>query len=96
MAELHKNREQTKVYDFINPNHYKKLNKEVWQMMVDIWGVEAFKLHCQMCAFKYRMRLGDKPNQPIDQDLQKAQWYEKKIKELTYDHQDIRDAFNPS
>ena len=82
MATFHQDREQESLYDYINPEHYKTLNKEVWQMMVDIWGKEAFKLHCQMCAFKYRMRLGNKPNQPIDQDLKKAQWYEQKIKEL--------------
>lgn len=95
MAELHQDREQTEVYDFINPKHYQTLNKEVWQMMVDIWGKDAFIKHCQMCAFKYRMRLGNKPGQPITQDLQKAQWYENKIKELTR-YEDTRDAFNPS
>lgn len=78
-------------YDFINPDHYKKNNKEVWQMMVDIWGVEAFKLHCQMCAFKYRMRMGNKPDQPIEQDLLKAQWYESKAKELTRNDQEYRE-----
>ena len=82
MATFHQNGEQESLYDYINPEHYKTLNKEVWQMMVDIWGKDAFKLHCQMCAFKYRMRLGNKPNQPIDQDLKKAHWYEQKIKEL--------------
>ncbi|MFZ9302868.1 MAG: DUF3310 domain-containing protein [Sediminibacterium sp.] len=82
MATFHQDREQESLYDYINPEHYKTLNKEVWEMMVDIWGKDAFKLHCQMCAFKYRMRLGSKPNQPIEQDLKKAQWYENKIKEL--------------
>ncbi|MFZ9242196.1 MAG: DUF3310 domain-containing protein [Sediminibacterium sp.] len=82
MATFHQDREQESLYDYINPEHYKTLNKEVWEMMIDIWGKDAFKLHCQMCAFKYRMRLGNKPNQPIDQDLKKAQWYENKIKEL--------------
>jgi hypothetical protein len=70
-------------YDYINPDHYKQNDKEVWRMMVDIWGLEAFKLHCQMCAFKYRMRLGNKPDQPIEQDLKKALWYEAKLKELS-------------
>lgn len=71
-----------KKYDFINPDHYKKGGKEVWEMMVDIWGEEAFIQHCEMCAFKYRMRLGYKPEQPIDRDLEKAIWYETKAKEL--------------
>tara|TARA_R100000541_G_scaffold39136_1_gene46974 strand:- start:6106 stop:6594 length:489 start_codon:yes stop_codon:yes gene_type:complete len=69
-------------YDFVNPEHYKKGNKEVIDMMLDIWGVEKLIAHCEMCAFKYRMRIGEKPNQPIEQDLKKANWYENKAKEL--------------
>jgi hypothetical protein len=68
--------------DPINPPHYKKSEKEVWQMMVDIWGTEAFRKHCEMTAFKYRMRAGSKPGQPAEQDLEKAEWYEQKAKEL--------------
>ena len=75
-------------YDYINPDHYKSSTKEVWEMMVDVWGVEAFKKHCAMCAFKYRMRLGRKPNQSINQDLEKALWYENKIKELSHDNRE--------
>jgi hypothetical protein len=69
-------------YDYINPSHYQNSGKEVWEMMVDVWGVEAFIKHCEMCAFKYRMRLGLKPEQPIERDLSKAEWYESKAKEL--------------
>ena len=69
-------------YDFVNPNHYKKGNKEVFEMMIDIWGKDAYIAHCEMCAFKYRMRLGEKPDQPVDRDLDKAKWYEAKAKEL--------------
>jgi len=73
-------------YDFINPNHYKNGTKEVWEMMVNIWGVEAYIYHCEMCAFKYRQRLGSKPDQPIERDLQKAQWYENKANELKHEN----------
>ena len=69
-------------YDYINPPHYKTASKEVYQMMIDIWGEESFIKYCEMNAFKYRQRLGLKPNQPIEQDLQKALWYENKIKEI--------------
>lgn len=69
-------------YDYINPNHYKNGGKEVIQMMEDIWGVEALIAHCEMTAFKYRMRVGLKPDQPIERDLEKAKWYEDKAKEL--------------
>lgn len=69
-------------YDFINPNHYKSFSKEVIDMMVDIWGKEAVATHCEITAFKYRMRLGNKPDQPIERDLEKARWYEAKANEL--------------
>jgi hypothetical protein len=51
-------------------------------MMEMIWGVEATALWCEMTAFKYRMRLGNKPDNPVDQDLAKEAWYLVKAKEL--------------
>jgi hypothetical protein len=51
-------------------------------MMIDIWGKDAFIKHCEMTSFKYRMRIGIKPNQPIERDLEKAKWYELKAKQL--------------
>ena len=69
-------------YDHINPNHYKNSTKEVWEMMVDIWGEEKYIAFCEMNAFKYRMRLGLKPEQPIERDLDKAKWYESKANEI--------------
>ena len=71
-------------YDYINPNHYKSFSKECWEMMIDIWGKEAFIAHCEMCAFKYRMRAGSKPEQPIERDLSKARWYEDKAEEVRH------------
>lgn len=69
--------------DNINPEHYKQQSREVWEMMLAIWGEEKFIAHCEMCAFKYRMRIGLKPNQDIQDELNKAIWYEQKAKELT-------------
>ena len=69
-------------YDYVNPSHYKKGSKEVYEMMIDVWGKEAYMKHCEMCAFKYRMRVGDKPNQPVDRDLSKANWYEDQAKKM--------------
>jgi hypothetical protein len=37
---------------------------------------------CEMSAFKYRQRMGLKPEQPIESDLKKAKWYEAKALEL--------------
>ena len=69
-------------YDYINPNHYKQGSKEVIDMMVAIWGKEYVSVHCEITAFKYRMRLGHKPGQTSAKELLKAHWYEKKAKEL--------------
>ena len=71
-----------KPYDFVNPNHYKGNSVEVWEMMLKVWGAKKFVAFCEMNAFKYRMRLGLKPNQPIERDLEKATWYENKAKEI--------------
>jgi hypothetical protein len=71
-----------KTYDYINPSHYKGFSKEVIDMMVDVWGKENVATHCEITAFKYRMRLGTKPDQPIERDLEKANWYLNKAKEL--------------
>jgi hypothetical protein len=68
--------------DHIKPKHYQSNTIEVWEMMLKIWGKEKFIAFCEMNAFKYRMRAGLKPDQPIERDLDKAKWYESKAKEL--------------
>ena len=69
-------------YDYINPAHYQEFSVEVIDMMAAIWGKEATALHCEMCAFKYRLRIGSKPNQSIEDELGKINWYMEKAKEL--------------
>lgn len=69
-------------YDFVNPDHYKQFSYEAIEMMEAIWGKEATALHCEMCAFKYRIRMGVKPDQPIELDMRKVNWYMAKAKEL--------------
>jgi len=69
-------------YDYVNPSHYKNQSKETYEMMIDIWGEEAFAKHCEMCAFKYRMRLGSKPDQPTERELEKIKWYEEKARDF--------------
>jgi len=66
----------------INPEHYKQLPKETIEIMVDIWGEEAVAIHCQISAFKYRMRLGHKEGQELSDEIGKIEWYEKKAREL--------------
>lgn len=73
---------QKEEYDFVNPEHYKRGSMEVIDMMKLLWGTEALMLHCEMSAFKYRMRAGIKPDQPIERDLEKARWYDERVKKL--------------
>jgi hypothetical protein len=69
-------------YDQINPQHYKNYSVEVIDMMIAIYGKEATALFCEMNAFKYRMRMGTKPDNSIEQDLKKERWYLTKAVEI--------------
>ena len=69
-------------YDHINPSHYRRYSVESIEMMQRIYGTEATIQFCEMNAFKYRMRMGTKPDNPIEQDLKKEKWYLDKAKEL--------------
>jgi len=79
------NLDQKEDYDFVNPEHYKRGSMEVIDMMKLLWGTEALITHCEMTAFKYRMRAGTKPDQPIERELEKARWYDEKAKKLRYE-----------
>jgi hypothetical protein len=72
----------SKEYDHINPAHYRNYSKEVIDMMVALWGEASVADYCEMNAFKYRMRMGTKPDNPVEQDLKKEAWYLNKAKEL--------------
>lgn len=67
---------QNNNYEHVDhPSHYNNYSVEVIEMMRCIYGAEATALWCEMTAFKYRMRLGNKPDNPVDQDLAKERWY---------------------
>ena len=68
--------------DNINPKHYKNMSVEVIDMMLSIYGKEKVKVFCELNAFKYRMRLGSKEGNSIEQEHNNIKWYEDKIKEL--------------
>jgi hypothetical protein len=69
-------------YDYIDPSHYKKYPVESIDMMESVFGAEAVIHFCYCSAFKYRMRAGSKPDQPVDRDFNKENWYLAKAKEL--------------
>lgn len=74
---------ETKKYEYVNhPSHYNNYNIEVIDMMERIWGKENTALWCEMTAFKYRMRVGTKPDNSIEQDLKKERWYLDKAEEI--------------
>lgn len=59
-------------YEHVNhPKHYNNYSVEVIDMMEAIYGVEATIIFCEMTAFKYRMRVGTKPDNSVEQDLQR-------------------------
>ena len=66
-------------YDNVNPAHYKSGDKEVWEMMIDVFGKEKYLAFCELNAFKYRMRAGKKPKTSVMDDFSKAVWYESQM-----------------
>jgi hypothetical protein len=70
-------------YEYVDsPTHYNTYEKEVIDMMVDIYGKEKVAIFCEINAFKYRMRMGTKPGQDVSRDLDKEKWYLDKKNEL--------------
>lgn len=65
-----------KPYEMVNhPTHYNKYDVETVEMINKIWGPFLASKWCEMTAFKYRMRLGEKPDNPIEQDIKKENVY---------------------
>ena len=70
-------------YEMVNhPSHYNQYDIEVIDMIIKIWGPEIAALWCDITAFKYRMRMGTKPDNSIEQDIKKEQWYLNKAREI--------------
>lgn len=69
--------------DQVNPAHYKSGELEVWQMMIKVYGIDAYLNFARLNAFKYRMRAGLKDGADVQTEINKALWYESKIRELT-------------
>ena len=87
MSECVNNSEKT--YEQVNhPAHYNNYDVEVIDMMKRIWGIEDTIRWCEMTAFKYRMRMGTKPGNTIEQDLKKEKWYLDKKKELLNEYEE--------
>lgn len=70
-------------YEFVNhPQHYNEWSMEVIDMMEKIYGTKNTIMWCEMTAYKYAMRMGFKPTDDIQQEIDKRNWYLNKAKEL--------------
>ncbi|MCT4631286.1 MAG: DUF3310 domain-containing protein [Firmicutes bacterium] len=83
--------EDAKEYDYVNPSHYKEGYKEVQDMMIDVFGKQNYMMFCYMNAFKYRMRLGKKPGQGLELELDKVRWYENRAAELSAEKNSLKE-----
>lgn len=59
-----------------HPSHYNKAGrKECIVEMEEKYGAEATSIFCLMSAYKYGYRAGDKSDNPMEQDINKAKFY---------------------
>ena len=73
--ELENKLKDDEKYEMVNhPSHYNKYDIEVIEMMRRIWGDDDVAIWCKLSAFKYRMRLGEKPKNTIEQDIRKEKF----------------------
>lgn len=80
-VELNEQEEQDKHEDIVNhPNHYCQGSMECIDEMVLVFGKEAVKNFCLCNVWKYRKRAMFKNGK---EDLDKADWYMNKYKELS-------------
>ena len=72
-----------KNYEMVNhPSHYNSSRIETIEKMIRIYGKEKVAWWCEITAFKYRDRIGNKPNNSLEQEMGKIKWYENKANEL--------------
>lgn len=60
-----------------NGAHWRAERVETVVLMEHAFGTVALTYFCEMNAFKYRLRAGKKKGQSIEQEIKKANWYER-------------------
>lgn len=60
-----------------NAKHYSDGRIQQIIIMERGWGTYEVMVFCELTEFKYRARMGKKPEQSIEQELKKANWYAK-------------------
>jgi hypothetical protein len=63
-------------YEKVNhPSHYNRYSIEAVEMARRIWGDEALITAAEITAFFYRMRMGLKPENSVQQELDKEEFW---------------------
>lgn len=60
-----------------NAKHYNDQRLRTILKIERTWGTYEAMVHCEITAFKYRDRIGDKKDQPIELELIKIKWYDR-------------------
>lgn len=87
-------------YEYVkHPSHYNHYYLEVIDILERLYGTEDAATWCEMTAMKYRLRMGTKPGEPIERDIEKERWYLNKRDELQEkmrkSGEEVRAARNP-
>ena len=68
--------EQEKTYEMVNhPSHYNRYSVEAVEMARRIWGDDALITAAEITAFFYRMRMGLKPENSVEQEINKENFW---------------------
>lgn len=65
-----------------NADHYKQTRLDAFTLLERTFGTEALMTYCEITALTYRIRMGYKEGQPLEQEVTKAKWYETQAKYL--------------
>jgi hypothetical protein len=83
VSKLNSSDDNINKYDFVqSPNHYNNQSIESIEKVYRIWGKEATIMFCEITEFLYRERMGLKPGEDIQREMDKINWYSNKRKEI--------------
>jgi len=70
-------------YNYIKPSHYSLWDGcEVFDILKKVLTKEEYKGFCKGNILKYQLRIGKKPNEPIERDRKKIEIYEKELNKI--------------
>ena len=86
---------QEKYEQVQHPNHYNRYSIEAVEMARRRWGDDAMKTAAEITAFFYRMRMGLKPDNSVEQELAKENFWLNYAKELEESQRLRQERFMP-